>query len=304
MAPQWDPLDLTSEVIREFEDMGVKEKHWVHLEATDEWWLVKLTRRRDDPDAPGEDWAEWLVHHLAVKLGAPTATVRPTTWNGARAIASLRVMSDDGDQLVHGNSLLSGHNPRYDPNVDRPNPLYTPSAVAAALDGVAPPQGFDGPSDFTGYDVWAGYLVLDAWVAGRDRHHQNWGIIRTGDRRYLSPSFDHGNALGFAEPEANVDRLARDPQAVRRWVARGISHHFAGKPTLVNLALEALGLASPVAGAYWTERLAAIDSESVQDLVAAVPSAVLSDVRRTFIVQLLEANRRRLLDGYRAQVSR
>lgn len=34
-----------------------------------------------------------------------------------------------------------------------------------------------------------------------------------------------------------------------------------------------------------------------------VPGSVMSDVRRTFIVQLLEANRRRLLDGYRAQVS-
>ena len=34
-----------------------------------------------------------------------------------------------------------------------------------------------------------------------------------------------------------------------------------------------------------------------------VPISVMSEVRRTFIVQLLEANRRRLLDGYRAQVS-
>ena len=34
-----------------------------------------------------------------------------------------------------------------------------------------------------------------------------------------------------------------------------------------------------------------------------VPVSVMSDVRRTFIVQLLEANRRRVLDGYRAQVS-
>ncbi len=284
--------------------MGVKEKHWVRREETGEWWLVKLPRRRDDPDAPGENWAEWLVHHLAVELGVPTATVRPTTWNGVRAIASLRVLSDDADQLVHGNSLLSGHDPHYDPNLDRPNPLYTPAAVAAALNGVAPPEGFDGPLGMTGYDVWAGYLLLDAWVAGRDRHHQNWGIIRSGARRHLSPSFDHGNALGFAEPESKVARLIRQPAALGRWLAKGRSHHFAGKPLLVDLALEALSLSTSFASAYWIESLEAIDSNSVKGLVAEVPVSLMSDARRTFVFQLLEENRRRLLDGYRAQVPR
>ena len=284
--------------------MGVKEKLWVRRETTGEWWLVKLTRRHDDADAPGEDWAEWLVHHLATQLGVPTATVRPTTWNGSRATASLRVMSEDADQLVHGNSLLSGHNPRYDPNVDRPNPLYTPAAVAAALNGVAPPEGFGGQPGMTGYEVWAGYLLLDAWVAGRDRHHQNWGIIRTGDRRHLSPSFDHGNALGFAEPEAKVTRLIEQPDALGRWLAKGTSHHFAGKPLLVDLALEALRLCRPFAGAYWIDSLQAIDPDSVKGLVSGVPVSLMSEARRRFILQLLEENRRRLLDGYRAQIPR
>ena len=302
MAPRWDPLDLTSEAIREFEEMGTKEKHWVHLESTDEWWLVKLARLREGGGVLGEDWAEWLVHHLASALGVPTATVQPTKWAGARAIASLRVTSSE-DDLVHGNSLLSGHNPNYNPNLDRQNPLYTPSAVAAALTGVAAPDGFAGPSSLLGYDVWAGYLTLDAWVAGRDRHHQNWGIIRSGDHRHLSPSFDHGNALGFAEKEEKVVRLVQQPEALEKWLAKGASHHFAGKPPLVDLALEALGLATPLASAYWTERLAAIDPVFVQDLVSEVPVSVMSAVRGTFIVHLLEANRRRLLDGYRTQVS-
>jgi hypothetical protein len=304
MAPQWDPIDLTSEPFEEFsEDMGTKEKYWVHPKGTGELWLVKLPRRRDDADAPGEDWAEWLVHHLATEAGIPTATVRPTRWNGARAIASLTVLSNDADQLVHGNSLLFGRNPEYDRDIARHNDMYTPAAVQAALDNAEAPQTFRGPAALTGYDVWAGYLLLDAWVAGRDRHHENWGIIRSGDLRHLSPSFDHGNALGFAETESNVNRLTQDPEALARWLAKGTSHHFAGRPTLVDLALEALGLATPLAGAYWLERLGAIDPKFVQDLVSEVPVSVMSDVRRTFIVQLLEANRRRLLDGYRAQVS-
>ncbi len=302
MAQKWDPLDLTSETIEELEDMGTKEKFWVRLKSTDEWWLAKLARRRKDADAPGEDWAEWLVHHLAKELGVPTATVRPTTWAGERAVASLRVMSNDLDQLVHGNSLLFGRNPAYKRDIARQNPMYTPAAVNEALDNVAAPRAFLGKERLTGYDVWAGYLLLDAWVAGRDRHQENWGIIRSGSDRRLSPSFDHGNALGFAESDERVARLSRDPVALARWIRKGTSHHFAGKPQLVDLALEALALAMPIAGAYWIDRLSAIDPIFVEDLVSEVPPSIMSEVRRTFIVQLLEANRRRLLDGYRTQI--
>lgn len=44
-------------------------------------------------------------------------------------------------------------------------------------------------------DVFAGYVLLDAWIANQDRHHENWGALRMGTALYLAPSFDHGAAL-------------------------------------------------------------------------------------------------------------
>lgn len=80
-----------------------------------------------------------------------------------------------------------------------------------------------------------GYLLLDAWVAGRDRHHENWAAIEHAGELRLSSSFDHGNALGLQEPEDRVEELATDADRLLVWVERGRSHHFDGRPSLVGL---------------------------------------------------------------------
>lgn len=280
------------------ETMGSKEKFWVRFDDDDREWLCKLTRERDGV-VRGEDWAEWIVHHLAALIGIPTATVQPATVDGRRAVLSRSVLHSDAEALVHGNSLLSGHDPEYDLSILRENPRYTPANVRDALDGVpSPVEMAAGAPECTGFDVWAGYLLLDAWVAGRDRHHENWAVIRMGNRRRLAPSFDHGNALGFTETEIKQQAILLEPATLGRWLARGHSHHFAGRPSLVAVAHEALQLAAPRAARYWLERLDGVDPEQVRAILEAVPLTVLSGVQRRFAELLLHENRRRVLDGH------
>ena len=152
-------------------------------------------------------------------------------------------------------------------------------------------------SKLSGFDVWASYVVLDAWVAGRDRHHENWAAVRDDEARWLAPSFDHGNALGFQEPDANKADLAEHPDRLLTWAKRGRSHHFAGRPTLVAVAREALDLASPEAATLWQARLEGIQEPSVRQLLNRVPTDLLSVSSRRFCLNLLQLNRRRVLDG-------
>ena len=42
---------------------------------------------------------------------------------------------------------------------------------------------------------FVGYVLLDAWIANQDRHHENWGALRHGDELRLAPTFDHGASL-------------------------------------------------------------------------------------------------------------
>lgn len=279
------------------EPMGTKEKFWIDLGVNR--WLVKLCRVVDGR-VLGEDWAEWLVHRLASLLGVPTAVAEPARVRALggyrRGIASRDVREERALRLVHGNELLAEADEWYDPNARRENPRYTVAAVRRALGGVEAPRGLPAPVQGA-FDAWVGYLVLDAWVAGRDRHHENWAVVRTARTARLVPSFDHGNALGFQETEAAVSRMADDATSMERWARRGSSHHFAGRPGLVTLAHEGLALACEDVRAYWLQRIGAVSASDVATLVAAVPSDLMSQARCTFITTLLETNRRRLTDG-------
>ena len=293
----WLPVDVDPSEQDVDEPMGTKDKFWIERES--HRWLVKLCRVVDG-ETRGEDWAEWLVHRLASLLGVPTAVTEPALvhWSTGtrRGIASLDVRGERGLRLVHGNELLAEADPRYEPDVQRGNPLYTVAAVKNALAGVSAPLGV-AEEVRDAFDAWAGYLVLDAWVAGRDRHHENWAVVRTARTARLVPSFDHGNALGFQETQGAVERLGADDDALARWVRRGRSHHFADRPELVVLAHEALALASSRARDYWLRQVVSVGASDVRSLVAAVPTDLVSEARGTFITSLREINRRRLTGG-------
>ncbi|WP_145982342.1 hypothetical protein [Rhodococcus sp. MTM3W5.2] len=139
--------------------------------------------------------------------------------------------------------------------------------------------------------------MLDAWVAGRDRHHENWAAIEHAGMLRLSPSFDHGNALGFQEPESQVLALAEDDELLARWARRGRSHHFGDRPGLVHLASTALGLTGSGVREYWLDMLADLNNHDIESVLANVPTDYLSEAGRTFRVKLLHLNRERILHG-------
>jgi len=296
--PRWNTADLDDAAWIRVDDaeepLGTKDKFWVQ-QSDGTKWLFKLVREKFGV-VRGEDWAEWLVHGLANLMGVPTACVRPATWNGRRGIISRSVVTAD-QRLEHGNELLARVDPAYDVEAFRRNLGYTVGAVRMSLEGVGAPLGSPDLEQLSGFDVWAGYVVLDAWVAGRDRHHENWAAVRDDEGRWLAPSFDHGNALGFQESDAVRADLAEHPDRLLTWARRGRSHHFAGRPTLVAVAEESLDLASPDAVALWRTRLDMVQTGAVQELLDLVPSDLLSVPSRRFCLRLLQLNRRRVLDG-------
>ncbi|PPG31594.1 hypothetical protein [Rathayibacter sp. AY2B9] len=296
MQPKWESTTIERAFDEGWSDepMGTKEKFW--LVADGDLWLFKFARQRGD-ETRGEDWAEWVSFHLARMLDVPCAEIRPATVGGRRGIMSRNVIEREQIQSLEiGNSLLRHSDRHYDHARRRPNDRYTVDAVRRALDGVDAPAGFDAVAGLSGFDVWAGYLLFDAWVAGRDRHDENWAVIAGRGHRTLSPSFDHGNALGFQETEEKRAACLADEALFDRWVRRGRSHQFAGRPLLVDLAAEALAAASPEAQAFWPARLRAVDPSAVREVLAAVPPTLMSETCASFTEGLLAATRRRILD--------
>jgi hypothetical protein len=208
-------------------------------------------------------------------------------------------------ELQHGQVLLEERGvPGY---VHQKGPRFSAGHslenIRASLDGALPPPGCDLPFDATAYDVFAGYLMLDAWVANRDRHENNWAILRPllagGGPSRLCGSYDHGSSLGFNVPDQRrVQMLESD--GVSTWCARGTAGRFeydTGRPapTLVDVAARALRMTSSDAQRYWPARLLDVQDDDVRNVLARVPR--MSDPARMFVEQVLSVNRRRVLDG-------
>lgn len=289
--------DVSSWLTRDDEPMGTKPKVWVQEHRAAPLHLFKYVRRDEVGGTYGDDWAEKLATELAGLLGLPAAEVDLARREDAVGVVSLRIDDPDRLDLVHGNELLAGREPAYDKELRREHPLYTVDAVRACLAGTEPPPGTaDDLPD--GFAVWAGYLVLDALIANTDRHHENWAVLvdqRTRATR-LSPSFDHGSSLGFNVPAARLVRMTEDRTLLRRWCERGRSGHFAGRPSLVDVAAEALALAGPTTRGRWLDNLGGLRPEDWNRVIDHIPGARMSAVARTFVGAVLETNRRRLLD--------
>ncbi len=152
--------------------------------------------------------------------------------------------------------------------------------------------------DWPAFDVWAGYLMLDAWIANTDRHAHNWGVVQdpTSGATYLGPSFDHGSALGGVMAEANRTKCVAD-ESVAQWCAKGKSKRFyGGEPRdLVDLAVEALSLCSSAARTHWVTQITAVDLAICDSVIRRIPD--MSDQTRTFVQTVVTTNRKRLCDA-------
>lgn len=291
--PVFEVHDVTGWAVDEVdEQLGTKEKRWL-ISPTEDRWLFKQVRGAESSQR-GEDWAEKIVEQLGLHLGLPVAEVELASSREQRGVISKSFVPPNA-RLEHGNELLVRVDPDYDRDQDRRNERYTLAAVKQALGDASVPAAYlvEGLSAF---DLWAGYLVLDAWVGGRDRHHENWAVVAHPQRRVLAPSFDHGNALGFQEPEHRHQSLGRDEAALNRWAERGRSHHFAGAPGLVHLAHDALDQAATDTRSLWMNRLASVGENDIVGIVENVPTGLMSEAARTFCTKLLLLNQRRLCD--------
>lgn len=284
------------------EDLGTKAKFW-YLEG-DTRMLFKAEER-----GTGEDWAEKITCELAALLGLPHVHYE---------------MAHDVDQdrpgvvcaslvppplaLAHGNQLLLALDSDY-PGAQGPHYRSRAHTIDAVFDVVRrlrmPTASWcvnlpDGIDDAAG--VFAGYLLLDAWVANQDRHHENWGAVWDGQGLSLAPSFDHGAALARNLSDAErAERLAsRDHhRQVAHFARRARSALYADavapSPLSTLEAWRAWAQRVPKAARAWQERLDGVESEAVADILGQIQPERMSAICRQFTAELLVQNRRRIL---------
>lgn len=294
------PVIRVNQPAEDPEQLGTKTKFWYTGEHGRRM-LFKAEER-----GYGEDWSEKVVCELAQILGIPHVHYEMAFDETAKAPGVVcEMMLQPGQILVHGNTMLQRLDPAYPHKVMR----VSAHTVEAVFDVVrrldVPGERWAGglpPGIKTGLDVFCGYLLLDAWVANQDRHHENWAAIFDGERLTLAPSYDHGSALARnVGDQRKAERLRTNDlgYSVAAFAARARSRLFAAATDERALtALEAFArfaARAPSAAAVWRNRLAEVDEKTIAGILAQVPPDRLSAVGSEFTLQLLLENQKRIL---------
>lgn len=291
----------------DIEYLGTKRKFWFTLDGAR--YLFKAEER-----GTGEDWAEKIVCELARELGLPHIEYHLAhEYEGTNPIQPgvicARFVSRP-QSFEMGNQLLVQRDPAYPATENARYHVkdYTVEVVAAALAELEPPA----PVWMNGIprgivsalDVFAGYLLLDAWVANQDRHHQNWGAIRDGNELRLAPTYDHGSSLARnLTDDERKDRLRTKDRnrTVAHFAARAKSAFYqtrADKKTLSALEVfRQFGNYAESGAEIWREKLSTVKPETVKAILNEVPPQRMTPITREFTFELLMTNQQRLLEG-------
>lgn len=299
-ATPYPVLDVSGWDIIADETSGAEEKYWLQEPVTEIRWLFKATTIKDH--VYGEDWAEKCVSELAGLLGIPCARIELATRAGKRGCISADLRPPQYE-LHHGRVLLEECGaPGYVHQMGKDHPGHSLENIRDSLGGALPPPGCELPFDGSAYDVFAGYTVLDAWVANRDRHDTNWAVLRpvlaSDGALRLCGSYDHASSLGFNLTDEHRSRQVTEGR-VQAWCEKGTAQRFdydrsRPMPSLVELASHALRLASPAARGHCLQQLRLVEENEVRNVLDRV--SVMSDPARTFAGIVLDVNRKRVLD--------
>ena len=284
------------------EHLGTKRKFWFDNYR----FLFKEARENT-----GEDWAEKIACEVCTLLKLPHADYDLATWKTKRGVVTKSFAHpDEGQRLVMGNELLFRLNKNYPVKEIRGVRQHTIRSVLAvtSLEFIKPPLGFELISGVeNASEVFVGYLLLDAWIANQDRHHQNWGlVVLPGQVIHLAPSFDHASSMGpFELDEARAERLITKDKcrSIERYVEKARSAFYSTevseKPYSTLDAFMAAARFRPKAALSWLKQLENVSMQEVEAIFDRISSDKMSDISKKFALRILTLNRERLLNSVR-----
>ena len=281
------------------EQQGTKTKYWIHLDG--KHYLFKIGRKDT-----GENWAEVVACALCELLGLPHAHYDFAVWKQQKGVISKNIVPIDA-RLVMGNELLSEVYESYpfdskykvqDHTLGRIFTLLSIPAIQFPLNSTIPRA-----KNTSAIDVFLGYLLLDAWIANQDRHHENWGVISCGKQIYLAPTYDHAASMGQNEKDAKRHELltTRDKNRhISHYITKARSAIYAkksdNKPILTLEAFQQFGQKRPEAAKFWLQRLSDISAQQCEAVFMKIPETEITKTTIEFSLKLLELNKKRLLE--------
>lgn len=287
------------------EPLGTKRKFWIS--EGESRMLFKAEER-----GTGEDWAEKVSCHLCELLGLPHVHYELAEEYDGDTYIQPGVVCDTCSpspiSLIMGNQLLLERDPAYPADESRKYKVreYTPQTVGDVIRKISPPAEDwmrNAPVGVeSALDVFVGYIMLDAWIANQDRHHENWAALRDDELR-LAPTFDHGASMArnISDDQRKERLTTRDKyRKVPHYAQRARSEFYAGvddsRPLGTIEAFVAFAQIAPSAATIWLAELKRIQAATIQAVLNEVPNKRMTKLCKEFTLELLLVNQQRLLE--------
>lgn len=295
MTDTYPIIELQTDWLLGDEQMGSKDKFWVRLPSDRNLWLFKYSRVSAGR-ITGEHWAEKIAAEVATVLGVPHAQVELAVLDGHPGSLSQRfaqlARANANVELVHGNVLLAGYVTGYDRNKQNKQSDHTLGNILKVVESL-----FSSPRErVAAMRQLAGYLVLDALILNTDRHHENWGVLRTTNRDQtvsyqIAPSFDHASSLARNEPPEKLGCWLLEKGRVEAYMqgAHGgiyLEENPARGANPYTIAAKAMQQ-WPEYFAYWQDVLDNVEQQAIDRAVDRVPDSVMVMEQKEFVKALL-----------------
>ena len=291
-------IEVPPDAPEKSEEMGTKEKFWFR-DRDRGLCLYKKAR-----PSTGEDWSEKIASELCKLLNLPHAQYELATFNGERGIISPSFVPKGGN-LILGNEVLAQLLSDYPKDASNPSQHSIDNVFQVIGDtSVDLPMSWTPPNNIkVAVETFVGYLLLDAWIGNTDRHHENWALIRFGEKTYLAPTYDHASCLGRNElDERRKARLnTKDARfSVTAYVEKCKSCWYAEvrdrKPLKTFDAFCRAADRYPEAAHAWLDSLARVSASDTLELFHRIPNDRISSTAIEFAQKILEINQNRLLE--------
>jgi hypothetical protein len=289
------------------ETLGTKPKFWFSHGGIEYLWKESRTKT-------GEHWSEKISCELCRLIGLPHAHYELARYKGKKGVVSPNFIPN-GATMTFGNQLLVERQKEYPVTRFYKVKEHSLSLVLrilgfAAFD-VKPPIGWIHNSDLDrGVEIFIGYLMLDAWIGNQDRHYENWGLIRTKERKnHLAPTYDHASSLGRNESDKKrlncLHNRGRDNRLIiESYVERAKSAFYSsGQNQRRWNTIESFQKASlkyKKAATFWIKKIKSVSNDDVQLILSNIPGTEISEPAVDFAREFLKLNRDRILDIERA----
>lgn len=295
MPDTYPVIELQTSWLLGDEQMGSKDKYWMQLPNDSYPWLFKYSRMSAG-NVTGEHWAEKIAAEIAALMGVSHARVELAVLDDHLGSLSQRFtqLSRAGVsvELEHGNALLAGYVTGYDRTKQNKQSDHTLSNILKVVESL-----FPSPRErVLSMRQLAGYLVLDALILNTDRHHENWGVLRTvssdhGVGYEIAPSFDHASSLARNEPPEKLAHWLKESGRVERYMngAHGgiyLEGNAAKGANPYTIAAKAM-LEWPEYFDCWQEVLDKIEQQELERIVDRVPDSMMAIESKIFVKALL-----------------